>query len=72
MTKRERELEKILSAVAERANARLVEVRKTNGGHVRARFDRGGILFLSSTPSDIRTTKNGAAQAKRLLRRMTA
>ena len=34
MTKRERELEKILSAVAERGNARLVEIRKTNGGHV--------------------------------------
>jgi hypothetical protein len=38
-----------------------------------ARFDRGGPLFLSATPSDnVRTIKNDAAQAKRLLRRMTA
>jgi hypothetical protein len=73
VTKRERELEKILSAVAERGNARLIEIRKTNGGHVRARFDRGGPLFLAATPSNnARTLRNDAAQARRLLRRMTA
>ena len=66
MTKRERELAKVLPVVAEQANARLVDIRKTNGGHVRRRFDRG-------TPSDrVRTIKNDAAQARRLLRRMTA
>jgi hypothetical protein len=72
MTKRERELCQLLSQIAERANARLIEIRKTNGGHVRARFDRGGLLFLSSTPPDIRATQNDAAQARRLLRRVTA
>jgi hypothetical protein len=72
MTKRERELYQLLSQIAERANARLIEIRKTNGGHVRARFDRGGLLFLSSTPPDIRATQNDAAQARRLLRRVTA
>ena len=73
MTKHERELEKLLAAIAQQADARLVELRKTNGGHVRASFDRGGLLFMSSTPSDnARTLRNDAAQAKRLLRRMTA
>ena len=73
MTKRERELCQLLSQIAERGNARLIEIRKTNGGHVRARFDRGGPLFLSATPSDnVRTIKNDAAQARRLLRRLTA
>jgi hypothetical protein len=67
-----RDLERLLATIALRANAKLVEIRKTNGGHVRARFDRGGLLFLSSTPSDIRTIKKDAAQAKRLFRRMTA
>ena len=72
-TKRERELCQKLSQIAERANARLIEIRKTNGGHIQARFDRGGPLFLASTPSDnARAFKNDAAQARRLLRRMTA
>ena len=71
--RRERDLQRLLSAIAEQANARLVEIRKTNGGHVRARFDRGGPLFLSATPSDnVRTIKNDAAQARLLLRRLTA
>jgi hypothetical protein len=73
MTKRERELCQLLSQIAERGNARLIEIRKTNGGHVRARFDRGGPLLLSAPPSDnVRTIKNDAAQARRLLRRLTA
>ena len=73
MTKRERELCQLLSQIAERGNARLIEIRKTNGGHVRVRFDRGGPMFLAATPSDnARALKNDAAQAKRLLRRMTA
>jgi hypothetical protein len=73
MTKRERELCQLLSQIAERGNARLIEIRKTNGGHVRARFDRGGPLFLSATPSDnVGTIENDAAQARRLLRRLTA
>jgi hypothetical protein len=68
MTKRERELCQLLSQIAERGNARLIEIRKTDGGHIRARFDRGRPLFLSSTPSDIRTIKNDAAVARRALR----
>jgi hypothetical protein len=68
MTKHERELEKLLAAIAQQADARLVELRKTNGGHVRASFDRGGSLFMSPTPSDIRSIKNFRAQARRALR----
>ena len=73
MTKRGRELCQLLSQIAERGNARLIEIRKTNGGHVRARFDRCGPLFLAATPSDnARTLRNDVAQARRLLRRITA
>jgi hypothetical protein len=66
MTKRTRDLERLLATIALRTNG--VEIRKTNGGHIRARFDRGRPLFLSSTPSDIRTIKNDAAVARRALR----
>src|SRR5262249_27932787 len=48
--------------------ARLIEIRKTNGGHIRANFDRGPALFISSTPSDVRSIKNTAAMARRALR----
>jgi hypothetical protein len=68
MTKRERELCQLLSQIAERGDARSIEIRKTDGGHIPARFDRGRPLFLSSTPSDIRTIKNDAAVARRALR----
>ena len=68
MTKHIREIEKLLTVLSDEANAKLVELQKTNGGHVKARFDRGGLLFTSSTPSDWRTTRNLKAQAKRALR----
>ena len=68
MNARERDLSRLLSAVAMRAGARLVELRKTGGNHVRARFDRGGPMFISSTPNDVRAIKNAAAMAKRVLR----
>lgn len=41
MTKHIRDLERLLAVIARQADARLVELRKTNGGHVRASFDRG-------------------------------
>ena len=68
MNARDRDLSRPSSAVAMRAGARLVELRKTGGNHVRARFDRGGPMFISSTPSDVRAIKNTAAMAKRVLR----
>ena len=68
MTKRDRDLNRLLLAVAMRAGARLVELRKTGGNHVRARFDRGGPMFISSAPSDVRAIKNTAAMVRRVLR----
>lgn len=39
MTRRDRDLNRLLSAIAAEAGARLVEIRKTNGGHIRSRRD---------------------------------
>lgn len=52
MTKRNRDLRQLLQYVATQANARLFEIRHTNGGHLCALFDRGKPVFISSTPSD--------------------
>jgi hypothetical protein len=68
VNRRARNLELLLATIALQNEARLVELRKTNGGHVRARFDRGGPMFISSTPSDVRAIKNAAAIAKRVPR----
>jgi hypothetical protein len=68
MTKHTRELESLLATIALQTDGRLVEIRKTNGRHIRARFDRGPLIFTRSTPSDWRTTRNLRAQAKRALR----
>jgi hypothetical protein len=71
MTSRyDRDLERLLATLALQANAKLVEIRKTNGGHIRPSFDRGGPMFISSTPSDVRSIKNTLADAKRKLRRI--
>jgi hypothetical protein len=64
MNARDRDLSRLLSAVAMRAGARLVELRKTGGSHVRARFDRGGAMFNSSTPSDVREIKKHRGDGK--------
>jgi hypothetical protein len=66
--KRDRDVYKMLATVALQNAARLVELRKTNGGHIRASYDRGPALFISSTPSDVRSIKNTAAMARRVLR----
>jgi hypothetical protein len=66
MTKRTRDLDRLLATIALQTNG--VEIRKTNGGHIRARFDRGLLIFIGSTPSDWRTTRNLRAQAKMALR----
>jgi hypothetical protein len=64
----ERDLRRLLMVVAAQSGARLVELRTTGGSHIRASFDRGGPLFTSSTPGDVRTIKNFKARAKRVLR----
>jgi hypothetical protein len=67
MTKHQRVLKRLLTAIAEQTNTKLIQLRKTNGGHLRARFDRGGPIFTGSTPSDVRAVKNFKAQARRVL-----
>lgn len=64
----ERELKRALADVALRDGARLVEIKRTGGGHYSGLFDNGRIVFTSSTPSDWRAIRNLKAQAKRALR----
>lgn len=54
MTRRYRDLHRLLEHVAAEAGARLLELRQTNGNHLRARFDRGTLVYISGTPSDRR------------------
>ena len=67
MRRRERELRRALVVLAEKANASLLELRTTNGGHYVARFSKGGPLYVASTPSSsgLWETKS---QARRILR----
>jgi len=68
VTKHQRSLRHLLTTIAEQAGARLIGIQRTGGGHVRASFDRGGPLFMASTPSDVRAIRNFKAQARRVLR----
>ena len=60
MTKNKRELRQLLLQIAERANARLIEVRRTGSGHQQ--------FIASSSPSDYRDRQNTAAIVRRVLR----
>jgi hypothetical protein len=72
MNARRRGLQRMLSAEAERANARLITLETTGRNHFEAVFlNKGGAyrsMFLSATPSDVRTIRNDTAQVRRLLR----
>jgi hypothetical protein len=68
MTKHQRSLKRLLTTIAEQTNTKLIQLRKTNGGHLQARFDRGPLLFTGSTPGDNRAIHNFRAQVKRALR----
>jgi hypothetical protein len=71
MTKRYRELERMALAVAEQANARLLDIQRTGRGHLRLVFSKNGTaiaMYAASSPSDgFRDLKNTAAQARRVL-----
>jgi hypothetical protein len=74
VTRRDRDLSRLLSSVAAQANARLIEIRTTSGGHKKALLTRGGrtvAVICPSTPSDRRSMLNTQADARRLLRGMT-
>jgi hypothetical protein len=69
MTKHTRDLERLLAVIARQADARLVELRKTSGNHVQAKFDRWPQLDAGSPPGDWRAAKNFRSQVKRALRK---
>lgn len=74
MTRRRvRDLQRMAHMEASRVGARLATLESTNGGHLRADFvTRAGeskSVFLSSTPSDFRSDRNGIALVRRVLRR---
>ena len=63
MTKRTRDLERLLATSRYRPTERLRSVKQM--GAFTSRFDRGPLVFTWSTPSEWRTTKNLKAQADR-------
>jgi len=70
MNRRLRDLRRALLEVAAPHGAK-VEIRRTNGGHLRSTFKAGGIevaVVTSSTPSDWRTSRNNEALVRRKLR----
>ena len=73
MNRRRCDLQRALSVIAAQEQARLLTVRPTHGGHLRADFAKSTgestSVFLSSTPGDVRGWRNEAAQARRALRR---
>jgi hypothetical protein len=54
MNARDRDLSRLLSAIAAEANSKLLLIQRTGSGHLKARFDRGGPVFISGMPSDYR------------------
>jgi hypothetical protein len=68
MRKHEREIRRVLAAIAEENEAKLVGIEYTGRTHLRATFVRGGVtatITFGNTPSDWRTFRNVAADAKR-------
>ena len=66
----DRELSQLLSAIADRAGARLIAVQCTGSGHRKAVFIKGGhprFIIAGSTPGDRRDRHNTAAVARRVL-----
>ena len=72
MTKRERDLHRLLQHIADQANARLLQIRCTGSGHQRATFARNDgntvHLIAASTTGCNRSHRNLAAFARRQLR----
>jgi hypothetical protein len=72
MTRSQRDLFRVLLAIAHQNEAKLIEIAQTNGGHKRAIFRaRTGAevsLICANTASDWRASRNVEALARRLLR----
>jgi hypothetical protein len=74
MNARDRDLSRLLSAVATQAQARLVAIQTTGSGHKRVLLARGNrtiAVICPFTRSDKRSMLNTQAHARRLLRGMT-
>jgi hypothetical protein len=74
MRRHEREVRRILAAIAEENEARLVGLKYTGRSHLRALFVKGRVtatITLSNSPSDFRTYRYVVADAKRVLRQIT-
>jgi hypothetical protein len=70
---RQRDPSRLLSAVALQADARLIGIEPTNGGHLRAIFAKGGTnvcAIIANSPSDHRDRQNTRADVRRTLRRI--
>lgn len=69
MNARDRDLSRLLSAVAAEAGARLVAIKQTRHGHRKVRFqDRAGgnvIVIAGGTPSDVAAVNSEAGCARR-------
>ena len=71
MRRHEREVRRILAAIAEESEARLVGIEYTGRTHLRAVFVRGRVIAtitIPNSPSDVRAYKNIVADARRVLR----
>jgi hypothetical protein len=73
MNARARDLNRLLSAIAVKAEARLIAIETTGSGHKKALLARGDCtvaLICPSTPSDRRSMLNTQADVRRLLTSM--
>jgi hypothetical protein len=73
MKRRERDLQRTMSAVAGQERARLIGIESNNRGHLRIGFlTATGVstsICVPGTPSDVRGWHNEVMRARRVLRR---
>jgi hypothetical protein len=73
MRKHEREVRRILAAIAEENEAMLVRIEYTGRTHLRAVFVKGRVtatITIPNSPSDVRAYRNIVADAKRVLQQI--
>jgi hypothetical protein len=74
MRRDEREVRRILAAIAEENEATLIRIEYTGRTHLRAVFVKGRVtatITLPNSPGDVRAYRNIVAGAKRVLRQTT-
>jgi hypothetical protein len=71
MTRHERDLRRLMLALADEGGARFVALQPTRGGHSRAVLNKSGVdvsLIAGASPSDRRWQRSFTAFARRTLR----